>query len=593
MHMKIGAAFPDHIRTEKSSKRYGDPEQPLQIRSYFLILLLVITFGTILLKLFSVQIVYGSYYRSLSDTNRTRTNILHAERGIIFDRNKIPLVYNIPAFELKNGKEKINLSKEKAIELIAKKQAHLDFDPLRYYPYRDSVAHILGYIGKISKEDLTSSVYNNITPDDSIGKSGIEDQYDLLLRGLNGKELIEVDAMGRKLRTLGEFDPVPGQDITLTLDIRLQEAAAAAFPEGEKGSIIVSKPNGEILAMVSKPSFDPNLFTLGKNYEASNSAYTNVTDILSDNDNQPLMNRSISGVYPPGSTYKLITAAAGLENKIIDEHYQVEDTGVLKIGEFSFANWFYTDYGKTDGNVDVVKAISRSNDIFFYKLAEKISVNTLSKSAEMFGVGKKTGLDLPSEEKGILPTKEWKLKTMKEPWYLGDTYHYGIGQGYLLTTPIQVNEWTSVIANNGYMPKMHLLKYEIGKGSSQRVISDKTLELIRKGMVGACIPGGVAWPLFNFKVQNAKLKIDGKNFLEVKSASGSAPLKDVREISVACKTGTAQHGGEETKPHAWITLFAPAYNPEIIVTVLVESGGQGSNVAAPVAKKVLEAYFKN
>jgi len=198
---------------------------------------------------------------------------------------------------------------------------------------------------------------------------------------------------------------------------------------------------------------------------------------------------------------------------------------------------------------------------------------------------------LLGEEKGIVPTEDWKKKVIGEQWYLGDTYHYGIGQGFLLVTPLQVNAWTQVIANGGDLYTPHLLKSSKFKVQSSKLLSEKNLSLIRQGMVESCEPGGVAWPLFKLKIKNEKLKIDGRNFLTALESSTSGDLKDYREISIACKTGTAQHGGEETLPHAWITLFAPAYDPQIVVTVLSESSGEGSNVAAPVAKKILEEWF--
>ncbi len=566
------------------------------MRLYFLILLIVTLPLVLILKLASVQLVHGEYYRSLSNSNRTRTYIIHAPRGIIFDRNGVPLVYNIPGFRQIVGDKTTLLTRGEALDLLAKGKAQLEIDSLREYPLKVASGHVLGYVGQITKEDVNQPEYATYLATDVVGKAGIEAAYEHLLRGVDGKELVEVDAMGKKLRTLGTTDPLAGRDITLTLDSDLQQAAFAAIPSGKKAAVIASTPSGDILAMVSSPSFDPNLFTMDSTYTATNSAYTDVSAILSDTQNQPLLNRTIAGVYPPGSTFKLVTAAAGLEKHIIDSTYTVDDTGVLKLGTFSFANWYYLEYGKTDGQVNVVKAIARSNDIFFYKLAEKESVDTLAGMGALFGLGKRLGIDIGGEQKGTLPTKAWKQKVIGEPWYLGDTYHYGIGQGYLLVTPLQVNAWTAAIANNGILPQPHLLQSSVLHTESPHasILSAKTIDIIRQGMIGACSPGGVAFPLYNFKVHNNKLVIDGKDIQAVPIGSASAGLKDpenYRQISVACKTGTAQVGDEDTAPHAWITLFAPAYHPQIVVTVLVESGGQGSEVAAPIAKKVLEEWF--
>jgi len=344
---------------------------------------------------------------------------------------------------------------------------------------------------------------------------------------------------------------------------------------------------------VSRPSFDPNFFTLGATYKTSSSSgYPSLSGILNDNDNQPLLDRAISGTYPPGSTFKLVVAASGLENNIIDESFRVDDIGKITVGDFSFANWYFTQYGRTDGEVNVVKGIQRSNDIFFYRLGEKIGVDKISQTASDFGLGKKLGIDLNGEAAGLVPTKDWKEKEIGEPWYLGDTYHYSIGQGYLLTTPLQVNTWTQIIANNGAFYRPHIFKNKkLDEPLKTNLINSNTNSLIRQGMIEACSPGGVAWPLFKLNIKNKKLKIDGKNFLEPSEATSSADFKDYRKVSVACKTGTAEHGGEKTLPHAWITLFAPAYDPEIVVTVLSEESGEGSNIAAPIAKKILEDYF--
>jgi penicillin-binding protein 2 len=593
--MKIGAAFGDHIQTEKTSRyHHYDEERPFAIRQSLLVYTLLIIGCILLVKLLTLQILQGNYYRNLADANRTRTKVIHAPRGIIFDRNGKALVYNIPGFRQINGTKTILLSHDKAIDLLSKGSTQLEIDSLRQYPLKESASHVLGYVGQISQEELASHAISEYQANDLIGKTGLEQYYEPILKGIDGRELIEVDAVGRKIRTLGQTDPIPGKDITLTLDADLQDVAYNALPKDSKGTVIATTPTGEVLAMVSRPSYDPNLFTMDENYVATTSSYQTIDAVLQDTHTQPLMNRAISGTYPPGSTFKLVTAASALENHVIDKNFSVEDTGIITIGTFSFANWFYTDYGKKDGTVNVVKAIARSNDIFFYKIADMINPDRLGITARLFGLGKPLGIDLYGEARGIVPDKAWKQKIMHEQWYLGDSYHYGIGQGYLLTTPLQVNVLTATLANNGIVPKPHLLKTQNTEQRTKKILSSETIGLIEQGMVESCREGGVAWPLFSFKVKNPSLVIDGKNIREVKPASGSAVLadaKDYREVTVACKTGTAQHGDQATEPHAWITLFAPAYDPQIVVTVLVESGGQGSSIASPVAKKVLEAWF--
>ncbi len=578
--VKIGPAFGDYIRLEKSQKHPSNSSKNYSIRSYLLPVILIVAAGLILARLFFLQIIKGVGYRVLSDSNRTKTIAIHAPRGIIFDRDGVPLVFNVPGFRevpVDTSLEKTKLmNKDQALKLISVGKTNLEIDSLRNYPYKDAIAHVLGYIGQISAQELKQKDFVNYKGGDLIGKMGIEREYEGLLKGINGKELVEVDSLGKTIRQLGQTDPIPGQNVSLTLDIALQRAAFDAAKDVKKGAVIVSNPKGEILALVSKPSFDPNLFTMGSAEQNTDSAMQNsessIAQILNDSEKQPLLNRAIGGVYPPGSTFKLVVASAGLEEKFIDKNFTIQDTGVVSLGAFSFSNWYLTQYGKLDGELNIVSAIKRSNDIFFYKLAGLVGVDNLSSFAEKFGLGKKLGIDLVGEQSGTVPTEEWKKRVIGEQWYTGDTYHYGIGQGYLLTTPLQVNIWTQAIANGGTIYKPHLLKNEKLKMKNEKFLSQSTVDLIKEGMVEACSPGGVAWPLFNFKNQKSKIKND-------------------ELIKVACKTGTAQHGGEDTMPHAWITLFAPADNPQIIITVLSESSGEGSNIAAPIAKKILEEWF--
>lgn len=585
----IGPLFGESISTEKIKRRgnYDSSTQGSEMRFYLIPLFLGLVLVLSVFRLFSLQLASGEYYRSLSNSNRIKTVVIHAPRGTIFDRQGHPLVYNTPGYrETIDGKTKL-ISQDEAISLIAKGDKNLEIDSLRSYPYKDAMAHVLGYIGQVSGQQLKSSEFSSYSSGDIVGQMGIEEEYENLLKGTDGKELDETDNMGKVVRKLGSTDPIPGQNINLTLSSPLQEEVYKAMSGVKKGAVIATNARGEVLALVSKPTFDPNLFTQGEGYKvASNSSYQSVSDVLSDSNSQPFLNRAISGVYPPGSTFKIVVATAGLSDNVIDTNWSIEDSGIINVGAFSFANWFYTDYGGKDGQVNVVKGLKRSNDIFFYQLAAKIGIDKLSATAEKFGLGKTLGIDLSGEEPGLVPTQEWKLKNVGEQWYLGDTYHYGIGQGYLLTTPLQVNTWTQAVANGGTIYRPHLLKNLGDQKIASNLFGPNTTDPVREGMIEACQTGGVAWPLFNFTVKNAKLPIDGKNFLSVASASA-----DTRAVTVACKTGTAQHGSETTLPHAWITLFAPAYNPQIVLTVLAEDSGEGSNVAGPIAKEILTDWF--
>jgi len=423
---------------------------------------------------------------------------------------------------------------------------------------------------------------------DRVGRTGAEAVFEDRLRGRDGKELIEVDARGNTIRTLGRDHEVNGEDITLSLDISLQMAVAEAFPKGEKGAVVVTKPDtGEILALYSSPSYNLNTFSFGltqKQYD----------DIMNDSA-QPMFDRALGGVYPPGSTFKIVTALGALEEKAIAGDTTVDDVGVLTVGKFTFPNWYFLQYGKTEGLVNVVRAIQRSNDIFFYKTGEWLGITKLVSWAKKVGIGKPLGVELGGEASGLMPDPDWKKEQFNTPadkearndeWYLGDTYHVAIGQGYLLVTPVQVNAWTNVIAGNGMLCRPTIKKVS-GKSNENAQckklgIKKETMDLITEGMYRACQPGGTGWVFFDYK------------------------------IPVACKTGTAEFGDPKNKTHAWFTSFAPipdsakrgdgtgqatsvktgiSGDPEISVTALVEGAGEGSNVAAPIARKVYEAWF--
>ncbi|MBI3379441.1 hypothetical protein HY029_01655, partial [Candidatus Gottesmanbacteria bacterium] len=395
--------------------------------------------------------------------------------------------------------------------------------------------------------------------------------------------LSEVDATGAEVRVLGSQQPTAGKNLTLSIDIELQKIASQEL-NGKKGAVVVENPKtGEILALYSSPSFDPNRLIRSDSVE----------ELFADKD-KPFFNRVISGLYPPGSTFKIVLALSALQSGAVDKDTQFEDTGILHVGQFSFGNWYFLQYGKKEGMVDIVTAIKRSNDIFFYKAGETTGIDTISRWGKKMGLGSTLGIDISDEAAGTMPDPAWREKIKGESWYLGDTYHVSIGQGDLQVTPLQVNAWTNVIADDGKLcqPYLNKDKKNICKDLG---IKKETISLIKEGMREACSPGGTGWPLFNFAIPAAsdsgKIKIDGIDFTDspISTISG----KRMIGISTACKTGTAEFGDPQNRTHAWFTVFAPVANPQISVTVLVEGGGEGSNVAAPIAKKILEKWFSS
>lgn len=600
---KTGVAFSDSVTQGSSMFSSGKKTTSSFVNSDILVLapifMLASIFFILLLRLFYVQVVQGAYYKDLSDQNRTRTEVIPASRGIIFDRFMRPLVRNVPVFEIIEKNRIKLIPKDEALKLLSEGK-DVKNTISREYLYKNDFAHVIGYTGQISEDELNNVDFKDYVISDFVGKMGLEAQYEKLLHGQNGKELNEVTASGVKNRFLGRKEPIAGENLQTTLDIDVQVAAARAMKDVKKGAVVVSDPrDGGILALYSRPTFDSNLFTHSEGY-AADGDYKEVSQILLDGDNQPLLDRSIGGVYPPGSTFKLVTAAAALSTGAIKPDTHIEDTGVLKVGSFSFGNWYFLQYGRKDGSIDVVDALKRSNDIFFYKAADETGVDTLSNWARRFGLGQKLNIDLPGEASGIVPTEEWKRKEIGEQWYLGDTFNYGIGQGYLLTTPLQVNSWTTVFANGGTVYQPHLLKNNVKK-LKENLVKKEYIDLVRQGMEESCEPGGVAWPFFNFTVQNDRLKLDDLDFTQgsasqsAKVASGSAEVKkgNYVRVLVGCKTGTAEVGGKDTLPDAWITVMAPLHNPEVVVTVLVENGGEGSSIAGPIARDILKAYFEH
>lgn len=540
---------------------------------YIYFLLIAVFFATLGLRLFQLTIVKGEYYSRASEQNRIREIVIEPKRGIIRDRKGLILASNTGA-DTRNNSERLTSHRE--------------------YHSPDLVAPVIGYRQKADQEDFSQdSCINKLKIGDKVGKKGVEKMYECELRGKHGKKLIEVDARGQYLRTVSLLPPQDGKTIQLALDLALQ-TKAYELVKGKNAAVVATKPDtGEVLILVSSPTFNPQAF------EDENAK--TVSSYLSARD-KPLFNRSTEGTYPPGSIFKIILATGALEEKKITDHTLIEDTGTLKAGPLSFGNWYFLQYGKTDGMVDVVKAIRRSNDIFFYKIGDLLTPNKIKKWADLFGYGSKTGIGL-EEAEGVIPSAFWKQEMFHDQWYLGDTYNLSIGQGYLLVTPLQMNQATAAFANGGYLCKPLLtrissrLNRDPISTCEKLPISEKTLKLVREGMRQACSTGGTGWPFFDFRIKNQELRI--KNSESIQEANQQTSQQGTI-IQVGCKTGTAESQsaaptGSDSKvapPHAWFTVFAPYDKPEIVLTVLVENAGQGSDVAAPIAKEILKAYFE-
>ncbi|OGY18207.1 MAG: hypothetical protein A2900_05070 [Candidatus Chisholmbacteria bacterium RIFCSPLOWO2_01_FULL_50_28] len=566
--VSLGPLFADELqgRTLKEATEVS----PVRLR--WLGTALVIIFGAFFLRLVWLQVVKGQENRILSEENRILARRIPAPRGLIQDRNGEILVQNIPVYRKRNPAcprlngeaasedctEFLGISREEALQLeVSGRGSEVVTLVGRTYPLGASVSHLTGYVGEVTREEL--SLHSEYSLGDLIGKTGVERTYDGLLHGRDGAELVEVDVRNQVVREVSQKKPVSGTDLELTIDRRLQLKAFEAISD-RKGALVALDPrNGEVLALISSPSFDPN----------------NVAISL-DRQDEPFFFRAIGGAYPPGSVFKVVTASAGLEEGKIDAQSEFEDTGEIRVGLFRYGNWYFDQYGRKEGFLNIVQAIKRSNDIFFYKVGQLVGPTRLSEWAKVYGFGRLSGIDLPGEAEGLVPSPLWKERERGERWFLGNTYHFAIGQADLETTPLQVSQMTAVVASGGRLCRPHVLFREGSEETSddglcqELNIADETIRLVSEGMVEACRPGGTGFPFFNFGVTK-----DG----------------EFRQIEVGCKTGTAEYGDSEGRTHAWFTVFAPAEAPRIVVTVLLEGAGEGSYQAAPVAKEFLSYYF--
>lgn len=509
----------------------------------FFIFLVGLVISGLLIRLVDLQLVQGESFLARADSNRFFTQRLQPERGVFLDRYDQPLVINTPEyFKIINTKTLYSqneaLSPEDALKLMATDSASVSYQLRRKYLYPKSTAHVLGYVGAVTRDDLVADKSLNVA--DSVGKMGLEKVFDEQIRGQAGEVLFEIDALGNRRRKIGEKPQIPGDTLSTTIDPYLSEVALEALGNQRGSVVILDAESGAVLSLVSSPGFDANLMSAKYlDAEAERERLNKVREMI----NHPLQlffNRAVGGTYPPGSVFKLITAIAGLDSEAITPQTEVVDEGALEVGEYSYANWYYTQYGGVEGAIALERAIARSNDIYFYKTAEWTGPTKIAQMARMFGLGSKTGIELPGEALGLVPDPAWKEKELGESWYLGNSYHFGIGQDNLLTSPLQIAVMTQAFANHGTQCSPSLINSpemecrELG-------IREEHLEQVLKGMLTACSSGGTAFPFFEHNSQYR--------------SSDLSASEEISRGSVACKTGTAEFGGVDErgykKTHGW------------------------------------------
>lgn len=567
-------------------------------------------------RVFFLNVVKGGYYQDVAVRNSVRNVLLSAPRGLIFDRYGKQLVRNVPSMELLATPGDLPTSEEERQSMIERLRSFIAFDsdeweallrsaggtfsaPIVLKPsltqdetlifsaraaefpgislersavreYQDGLifSHILGYEGKIRKEELAE--YPDYLPIDSIGKQGIEKSYESELRGKRGADRVEVDSRGAVKKALGVFEPEPGSDLILNIDADLQKKlfdslSVALDTAGlRKGAAVAMDPrDGSVLALVSLPSFDNNLFAGG--IDSANYAG------LIEDDAIPLFNRAIAGEYPPGSTIKPFLASAALAEGVVTPNTQIESRGGITVAGFSFGDW------KVHGFTDVRHAIAVSSDVYFYSVGggygniRGLGMEKMDAYEQRFGFGSETGIDVPGEKTGFLPTAEWKEKKFGERWYIGDTYHASIGQGFVLATPLQLADATSAVANGGTLWKPRVVGQIRDRDGTLRSMAP---EALRRNVIDPSI---------------LKTVREGMRMTVTESVGTAQSLASL-PVAVAGKTGTAQFGTEK-KTHGWFESFAPYEHPTIVLVVLIEGQENEGYFAVPVTKDVLSWYF--
>ncbi len=511
---------------------------------------MAVGFSLLMARLIDLQVIHSQAYRELADSNRHAVRLKPKERGVILDRYGDPLVLNIPKYfrqdTITDGSQKRLLDESEALSLMATKSAEVGYEIERRYLYPESTAHVLGYTGKPTAQDLLNQ--RELSPNDLVGKSGLEAVYDPILRGVAQQSTYEVNALGQLQRVLTEKAGVPGATIWSSIDPYLSEVAYKALA-GQRGAVVIlDTATGEILTLISKPSFSATKLTERQLDPQAEQARQAEVRAFFSHPQQLFFNRAVSGTYPPGSIFKLVTALAGLEKGSVTSETTVNDEGVLKVGEYEYANWYFTQYGGVEGTISLERALARSNDIFFYKAAEWVGPTALAEYAQLMGFGEQTGIELPGEAEGLVPDPVWKEQQLGEQWFLGNTYHFGIGQGDVLISPLQAAQMVQVVGNKGTLCQPHLVRAVGTSGQkksetscSELGLKEEHLEVVMQGMVRACSTGGTAYPFFTHN--------------ELYAESQLPIYQQLDRGAVACKTGTAEFGSANEKgyraTHGW------------------------------------------
>ncbi|MFA7240641.1 MAG: penicillin-binding protein 2 [Sulfuricellaceae bacterium] len=588
-------------------------------------LFVLLLFSLLALRFFYLQMVEHEHYQTLAENNRISIIPVAPNRGLILDRNGVILAHNYSAYTLEITPSKVADLEEtinsltEIIDIAARDRKRFkklleesrNFESLpirsrlndvevakfaanryrfpgveikarlfRHYPKGELASHALGHIGRINDADLDlleeGEDLSNYKGSDHIGKLGIEQKYEKQLHGETGFQQVEIDAGGRAVRVVNQRPPVSGNNLYLTLDIRLQEVAEKAFGQFRGAMVAIDPKNGEVLAFVSKPGFDPNLFIDG--IDPTN------WDTLNNSPDKPLNNRALRGQYPPGSTFKPFMALAGLDLGKRSPSYTISDPGFFTLPGSSHQ---YRDWKKGGhGSVDLHKSIVISCDTYYYGLANDLGPDNIFNFIGRFGFGKKTGIDIEGEAAGLLPSRAWKMKRHKQKWYAGDTISVGIGQGYNLATPLQLAYATAILANKGIAVQPHLVRSiqdsKNGRSTNMplKIISGQpfkaeNLERVHLAMIDVTQPGGTAARVG----AGAPYLVAGK--------TGTAQVVAIKQNEKYIESRVA----ERNRDHALFIAYAPADAPRIALAIIAENGGHGGSTAGPIARQILDYYL--